>query len=1165
MSKPAIFRTCRQIAAALCAILALSSLPPANALEKATLQLKWLHHYQFAGYYAALDKGFYRDAGLDVTILEGHPDMEVEKAVAEGQVDFGVGTSALLLHRAKGLDLVVLGQIFQHSPAVFLTPRKTGIRSIAGMAGKRFMYSNQHGDMLALLKKNGIEEKDIIQVPHKGDVRDLISGKADVMIAYSFNEPFVLEQAGEPYLTFSPSTYGIDFYGDNFFTSRRLIEKRPEFVKAFREATLRGWRYTMGHKAEIADLILAKYSREKNREWLLFEANQIETLIQPDLVELGYQIPSRWRHISEVFTGLGMLPAGFDPNTIVHIPKAENRYVLLFGIIILAIVVIAILTLITLKFRRLNRRLSTEIMERTQSEKALTISERKYASFFDLMPDMIGITRLKDGTFIEVNNGFVNFTGWSKEEAIGHTSLELGLWERETRARAIEVIAANGQLQNFEFILTRKSGEKRHTLMYMKPIAINGAEYLFFAAHDITESKLAGEALKQSEAFLKESQQAGMIGSYNFDIRSGTWTSNEILDGIFGIGAIYERSLAGWLAIIHPRQREEMREYLSRQIVGLKLPFDREYQIQRRCDGEARWVHGHGRLYLDENGNPERLVGIIQDVTERKLIEETLKFVAQKGWELSGDRFLPALVMFLGETFATDYVFVAKLLENGKFAETMALLDHGKPAPNFCYSLSDTPCENVVGKSICCYPENVRQLFPNDLMLADMQVESYLGLPLWDSAAEPLGLIAVLDGKPLRNSELIKTILKLVATGAAAVLESKRAEAERAQLELQLLQAQKLESLGVLAGGIAHDFNNILTAIMGNISYARMDLEATHSACAPLARAEKAARRAADLARQLLVFAKGGEPVKKVVSLRQIVDDAVALTLSGTNVQAVIDLPPGLNAVNADEGQINQSFHNIIINAVHAMPAGGRLTVSGENVTLATDNCHGLPAGDYVRISFADEGCGIPDEDLKRIFDPYFTNKAGGTGLGLASTYSIIRKHNGQISVSSTPGSGTTLTILLPALSETFTEPVEAEYVPLNAHGNDAILVMDDDEMVRDLAAITLKRFGYAVSVCMNGSEAIALYRAARDEGKPFSLVIMDLTIPGGMGGIEAARQIRAIDPDAHLIVSSGYSDDPVMANYTDYGFCASMEKPYRVEDISAILQQLKREAAEKS
>ncbi len=387
------------------------------------------------------------------------------------------------------------------------------------------------------------------------------------------------------------------------------------------------------------------------------------------------------------------------------------------------------------------------------------------------------------------------------------------------------------------------------------------------------------------------------------------------------------------------------------------------------------------------------------------------------------------------------------------------------------------------------------------------------------------------------------------------ISELKRSEEERLSLERQLLNGQKLESLGILAGGIAHDFNNILTAIMGNISYARTGLEDSSQAFAPLERAEKAAKRAARLARQLLVFAKGGDPVKHFFFLQQTLTEAVTLVLSGTNIQAVFDLPTDLYAVNADEGQISQAFHNIILNAVQAMPAGGRLFVSGTNAAIAADNRFGLSGGDYVKISIRDEGSGIAQEDLERIFEPYFTSKAAGSGLGLASTYTIIKKHGGQISVSSPPGEGAVFTVLLPGFDDYDPEASEKESVAVNAPGDCSILVMDDDEMIRELAEIILKRLGYKVVSCPDGAKAVSLYRAARDEGAPYSLCIMDLTIPGGMGGIEAARQILAFDPTAKLIVSSGYSEDPVMANFAVYGFCAALEKPYNVKEIARVLQ----------
>ncbi len=512
MTKSPSFRLGRVIVALFCLLPVLFSARTVHALERATLQLKWLHHFQFAGYYAALEKGFYREAGLDVTIVEGGPDVEVEKEVLEGRADFGVGTSALLLHRAHGDDLVSLGQIFQHSPAIFLTPRKTGIRSIRDIAGRKVMYSNQHGDMLALLKKNGIEESGIVQVPHKGDPRDLTSGKADVMIAYSFNEPFILEQLGEPYLAFSPLTYGIDFYGDNFFTTRTKVNGRPEFVAAFREATLRGWRYALNNKSEIADLILARYSKGKSKDWLMFEANQMETLIQPTLVELGYQSPSRWQHISDVFTGLGMLPPGFNPAAVIYTPRQSNNYRLLTGTVLISSLIIAVLTGLIFTFRRLNRRLAEEIVVRKQSEDALVKSERKYASIFNLMPDMVGITRVDDGCLLEVNRGFEITSGWSRAEAVGRSTLELGLWDRDTRNRAVESMKEKGQIDNFDFSFTTKSGDRRLATISLVSVVLEGTDCFCFFVRDVTEHKRAEEERLQLERQFLHAQKLESLG-----------------------------------------------------------------------------------------------------------------------------------------------------------------------------------------------------------------------------------------------------------------------------------------------------------------------------------------------------------------------------------------------------------------------------------------------------------------------------------------------------------------------------------------------------------------------------------------------------------------------------------------------------------------------------
>jgi PAS domain S-box-containing protein len=399
--------------------------------------------------------------------------------------------------------------------------------------------------------------------------------------------------------------------------------------------------------------------------------------------------------------------------------------------------------------------------------------------------------------------------------------------------------------------------------------------------------------------------------------------------------------------------------------------------------------------------------------------------------------------------------------------------------------------------------------------------------------------------------ETAEALLRALRRANEAESQIKLAE-ERLRVEELLFHSQKLESLGVLAGGIAHDFNNILTGILGNVSLAQMFLDETHKSYKPLCYAEKAALRAAELATQLLTFAKGGAPVKKPLSLAESIKESVSLALRGANVNCVVRVAEDLHAVEADAGQMSQVFHNIIINAVQAMPGGGTLTIGAENVTLAAGNQLALPQGACVRVTFADEGCGMAQEMQHKIFDPYYTTKSGGSGLGLASVHSIVRKHDGHIGVRSAVGSGTVFTLHLPSIGAAITPAASAE--PSLAGGTEAkgkVLVMDDEALIRNLATQLLQHLGYGVTSCANGEEAVTLYGAAMRSGAPFLAAIIDLTIPGGMGGKEAAQRILAIDPAARLIVSSGYSSDPVMADFVNHGFCAAMAKPYRVADLA--------------
>ncbi len=373
---------------------------------------------------------------------------------------------------------------------------------------------------------------------------------------------------------------------------------------------------------------------------------------------------------------------------------------------------------------------------------------------------------------------------------------------------------------------------------------------------------------------------------------------------------------------------------------------------------------------------------------------------------------------------------------------------------------------------------------------------------------------------------------------------------ERKRVEDELLRAQKLESLGVFAGGIAHDFNNILTAILGNLSFARMQISSSNGIAKRLEECEKATVRASELTRQLLTFAKGGEPAKKLIAPAPLIREATSFVLRGLNSVCDIKAEEELWCVEADEGQLSQALHNLLINAAQAMCGGGRITVTAANEVLAAGNPHLLAPGPYLKISVADHGCGIPRENLIRIFDPYFTTKTQGSGLGLASVYSIVKRHGGTVGVTSTVGVGSSFTIYLPASPGKHPETSAAKKSAAPDPGG-RIHIMDDEDFIREIATEILSYRGYDVESCADGMEAVVSFRKALERGNPFAAVILDLTVPGGMGGKEAAPLLREIDPSIVLLVSSGYCNDPVLSDYRQYGFDGAICKPFNADTLA--------------
>ncbi len=404
----------------------------------------------------------------------------------------------------------------------------------------------------------------------------------------------------------------------------------------------------------------------------------------------------------------------------------------------------------------------------------------------------------------------------------------------------------------------------------------------------------------------------------------------------------------------------------------------------------------------------------------------------------------------------------------------------------------------------------------------------------------------------------------LVSVGASPILDHSlecqgvvvalRDITAQRRMERELARAEKLESVGLLAGGIAHDFNNILTGVMGHISLARDRLEPEHAVQLHLEKAEAATRRARGLTQQLLTFSKGGAPVRRLLDLDALILEALDLALAGTAVRPSLEIEPDLWPVEGDPGQLLQVLHNLLLNASQAQPEGGRVSIRVANLQLEGEHPSGLEPGPYLSVELADDGPGIPEEIAQHVFEPFYTTKVAGSGLGLTTAYSVSRQHGGWLGLDQERAGGACFHWLLPASPGALVEQPSPEPTP--RHGAGRVLVMDDEEVVREVFEAMLSSLGYEVTLTPSGELAVQAYAAALEQGRPFGVVIMDLTVPGGMGGVEALRCIRERDPDVRGIVSSGFSDDPVLAHPQEYGFCDRVAKPFRLADLSQVVER---------
>lgn len=440
--------------------------------------------------------------------------------------------------------------------------------------------------------------------------------------------------------------------------------------------------------------------------------------------------------------------------------------------------------------------------------------------------------------------------------------------------------------------------------------------------------------------------------------------------------------------------------------------------------------------------------------------------------------------------------------------------------------------------------------FLRESIASEMGLHTAFAFPIKKSG-KVMGVFAFFSRDIVTPDDALLEMFAAIGDQVGGFIKRKQAEEALRKMEAEVERAHRLESIGILAGGIAHDFNNLLTVISGGISLSKMHVPPSGKAYKWLGEAENACKQANEVTNRLIMFSEGGEPLKEEASLSEIINERVDALLSGSEIKPEISLPEDLYPVEIDRGQIVQAFSNLMINAREAMPEGGVLKVGAKNIHVSINDNIPLSEGNYVKITLSDTGKGIPKENISSIFDPYFTTKemgsVKGTGLGLSVCYSIIKKHGVFIDVDSRVGTGTTFHIYLPAY--------EKQKDKRTAAAAKRILVMDDEAIVRKVASGILEESGFEVETARDGLEAVDSYMKAKESGRPFDAVLLDLSVAEGVGGEFAIRKLQAIDPSVKGIVMSGYAKDHVMTEYENYGFAAAIAKPFDFKRLKEVVE----------
>ena len=676
--------------------------------------------------------------------------------------------------------------------------------------------------------------------------------------------------------------------------------------------------------------------------------------------------------------------------------------------------------------------------------------------------------------------------------------------------------------------LHRKNGQVVEAILqWTVPVEGGRRDYarVMSVVTDVSDLRQTQARLRQSEERWELAVKGINAGIWEVEFGTERFFVSERSRAMLGYApGDLDDSRAAWEALVHPDDRALVRSAMENHLARKTDAYRVEHRFMCR-DGHYRWVLSCGLAQFDPAGRPVRCVGTHSDIHARKCAEEEL--AAERERLKVTLRAMVEAVITTDRNGAVNYLNEAAEALTG-WTDGVAI---GRQLAEVAPLMHERTREPVPPPHRSALAEALVVELPPSTVIRHRQGVTRLVegrcAPIRDFSSQPAGVVLVL-----------------------------RDMTERVKLEAEVLRATKLESLGVLAGGIAHDFNNLLTVVMGNVTLAMLDSQVQSAGGQWLHEAERGLMRARDLTHQLLTFAKGGDPVRSAVQLSEVVQETAKFCLHGAKAKCQFEIESDLWAADVDKGQIGQVVQNLVMNAAQAMPQGGMIWVNLSND--ASPPLRSGLVGATVRLSISDAGAGIRPEHVNKIFDPYFTTKSDGSGLGLATVYAIVKKHHGYIEVESEVGRGTRFRMWLPATRTATASPMSNAPFGRGASAmNGRVLLMDDEEAIRMMASQLLMRIGFEVETAADGAIAVEAYKRALEAGRRFDLVITDLTVPGAMGGLDCMRELVRLDPKVRAIVSSGYSSDPVMSDHRAYGFAGMIPKPYRITDFAKTIRRV--------